>query len=208
MFSQSFLPVLKGWSWLWWSGSLCCEPCSATWRRLKIFVLDHIAQKPTLTVDCKRIATAISHFHLSFSEVNGGWPIMLKLAENSFWFNHQFFSSYFKFLIQACTVSLLFKNCHWSLKVPLSCNLMGYLLAIKINGHELNLPRNGFWPKYHSVKFSVTFTGVNRQRRLWNDRGHCSFLLRMGKNRVWVSSGEGLWEERCIFLSTLALSIS
>ena len=136
------------------------------WRRLKIFVLDLIAQKPKLTVDCERIATVISHFHLSFSEVNGGWPIILKLAENSFWFNHQFFSSYLKFLIQACTVSLLFENCHWSLKVPLSCNLMGYLLAIKINGHEFNLPRNGFWPKYHSVKFSVTFTGVNRQRRL------------------------------------------
>ena len=99
MFSPSFLPALKGWSWLWWSGPLCGESCSATWRRLKIFVLDLIAQKPKLTIDYERIAIALSHFHLSFSVVNGGWPIILKLAENSFWFNHQFFSSYLKFLI-------------------------------------------------------------------------------------------------------------
>ena len=184
MFSPSFLPALKEWSWLWWSGPLCCEPCYATWRRLKILLLNHIAQKPKVTVDCKRIATAIRHFHFNFSEVNGGWPIILKFAESSFWFNHQFFSSFFKFLMQACTVGLLFENCHWSVKVPLSCNLVCYLLAIKIKGHKFNLPRNGFWPKYHSMKFSVTFTDVNRQRRLCNDGGHCSLLLRIEKNRV------------------------
>ena len=41
-------------------------------------------------------------------------------------------------------VSSLFENCHWIVKVPLSCNLMGYLLAIKISGDGLNLSSNGF----------------------------------------------------------------
>ena len=80
-------------------------------EEIKNFCFRSHSTKPKLTVDCERIATAISHFHVSFSVVNGGWPIILQLAENS-WFNHQFFSSYLKFLIQARTVSLLFENCH------------------------------------------------------------------------------------------------
>ena len=55
-------------------------------------------------------------------------------------FNQQFFQRHLKFLIQVYTVSFLFENCHCSVKVPLSCNFMGCILAIKIRGHEFNLP--------------------------------------------------------------------
>ena len=87
---------------------------------------------------------ARSHFQFSFSEVNGGWQIILKFAEGTVWLNHRFFPRILKFLIESHTVSSLFENCHWSVKVPLSCNLMDYLLAIKIRGHEFNLPSDGF----------------------------------------------------------------
>ena len=50
-----------------------------------------------------------------------------------------------QFFIQLYNVSSLFENCHWIVKVPLSLNLMGYLLAIiKTGEDELNLPSNGF----------------------------------------------------------------
>ena len=69
---------------------------------------------------------------------------MLKFAKGTVWLNHQFFPRNLKFLIESHTASSLFENCHWSVKVPLSCNLMDYLLAIKIRGHEFNLPSDGF----------------------------------------------------------------
>ena len=70
---------------------------------------------------------------------------MLKFAKSVLmFFNHQFLPM--QFLIQPYTVGSLFENYdHWIVKVPLSCNLMGYLLAIiKTSGDELNLPSNGF----------------------------------------------------------------
>ena len=110
-------------------------------EEIKIFLLNLIAQKPKLTVDCKRIATAISHFQFSFSEINGGWPIILKFAESGFWFNHKFsFPKLFEIFDTGMHCQFVVQNCHWSVKVPLSCNLMGYLFAIKIKGHEFNMP--------------------------------------------------------------------
>ena len=83
------------------------------------------------------------------------------------------------------------------------------------------------WPSHHvsenqelnsicpEIIFDQNITSVSlslvlicKEDNLWNDRDHCSLLLKMGKNKVWVSSGEGLWEDRCVFLSTLALNIS
>ena len=55
------------------------------------------------------------------------------LAKSAFMFNHQFFARRLQFLIQPYTVSFLFEKCHWSIKVALSCNLMGNLLATKIS---------------------------------------------------------------------------
>ena len=50
-----------------------------------------------------------------------------------------------KAVFELYTVSSLFENYPWIVKVPLSCNLMGYLLAIiKTSGDESNLPSNGF----------------------------------------------------------------
>ena len=69
---------------------------------------------------------------------------MLKFAEGTVWLSHQFLARNLKFLIESHTVSSLFENYHLSVKVPLSCNLMGYLLAIKIRGHEFNLPSDCF----------------------------------------------------------------
>ena len=211
-----------------------------------------MAQKPKLTVDCKRIATAMSHFQFQF--LRGQWWLPnLKFAENSFWFNHQFFSSYLKFMTQACTVSL-FENSHWSVKVPLSCNLLCYLFSVLTwrHGDHAGVQNNSqkvfwefdsiimqslssilplfctpTWPSHHvsenqelnsicpEIIFDQNITSVSlslvligKEDNLWNDRDHCSLLLKMGKNKVWVSSGEGLWEDRCVFLSTWALSIS
>ena len=90
------------------------------------------------------MVAARSHFQFSFSEVNGGWRIILKFAEGTVWISHQFFPRNLKFLIESHCDSSLFENCHWSVKVPLSYNLMGYLLAIKIRGDEFNLPSDGF----------------------------------------------------------------
>ena len=144
------------------------------------------------------MAAARSHFQFSFSEFNGGWPIILKFAESAVWHNHQFFPMHLKFLIQSHSVSSLFENFHWSFKVPLSCNVVGYLLAIKIRGHEFNLPWDGFWAKLHSLNFSVPFTDGNWLRRLYNERSHFSLLLLRTK---FVSSVEGFFSTFFLFFS-------
>ena len=53
-----------------------------------------------------------------------------------------------------------------------------------------------------SVSLSLVLIG--KEDNLWNHRDHCSLFLKMGKNKVWVSSGEGLWEDRCVFFIYLS----
>ena len=75
-----------------------------------------------------------------------------------------------KFLIESRTVSSLFENCHWSVRVPLSCNLMGYLLAIKIRGHEFNLPSDGFLSK-------ITLRELQCLKKFWCSKGLRKFII-------------------------------
>ena len=75
--------------------------------------------------------------------LRGQWWLAnhIKVAESSFWFNHQFsFLKLFEVFDTGMHCQFVVQNCHWSIKVPLSCNLMGYLLAIKIKGHDFNMP--------------------------------------------------------------------
>ena len=81
--------------------------------------------------------------------LRGSWlNYQSKVCKKCFYVQPSIFKR--QFLIQPYTVSSLFENHHWIIKVPLACNLMGYLLAIiKTSGNESNLPSNDFWPKLH-----------------------------------------------------------
>ena len=109
-----------------------------------------------------------------------------------------------KAVFELYTVSSLFENYPWIVKVPLSCNLMGYLLAIiKTSGDESNLPSNGFWPKLRYMNFSVfSLTVCNRQRRLLKDRRHCKLLFLLiwtGEEKKFVCLMEGSFSFPVLF---------
>ena len=123
----------------------------------KNFLLNLTAQKPKLTVDCKKDGSCKKSFPIQL--LRGQWWLAdhIKVCRRYCLAQSSIFSKDLKFLIESHTISSLFENCHWSVKVPLCCNLMGYLLGIKIRGHEFNLPSDGFLRKITLCELQCLF---------------------------------------------------